>query len=175
MSVKSALSTLTCVLVLNAIPIPCFAATVGEASDLRFLTDSALTHHGSWGEGTKDAAKEAYEVLQLAIGRLNAARRSGDLAYFTGAGTQYMKQEWPLFKAQAIAAVFDVQEHDAANAQIAAYRACQEASDAFSDLYQTYRSALLSDSDMSQAGLKEKVIPLAHKVERKQAACKQAL
>lgn len=86
-----------------------------------------------------------------------------------------MKQEWPLFKAQAIAAVFDVQEHDAANAQIAAYRACQEASDAFSDLYQTYRSALLSDSDMSQAGLKEKVIPLAHKVERKQAACKQAL
>lgn len=175
MNVKSALTALSCVLALCAAPTMSLAATVRGASDLRFLTDSALTQHGSWGTGTKDAAREAYEVLQLAIERLKAASSSGELAYFTGAGHQYMNQEWPLFKAQAVAAVFDVQEHNAANTQIAAYRACQEASEAFSDLYQTYRTALLSDSDMGQAGLKEKVRPLAQRVEWKQAACKKAL
>lgn len=175
MAVKGILLALVYIGTLGlGVSLPAAAGSITSA-DLRFLTDDALKQRGSWGTGTKDAAKEAHAVLQLAIDRLVAASAGGDMDYFTGAGTQYMQREWPLFKAQAIAAVFDVQEHDAGNARIASYRACQEASEAFSDLYQTYRSAFLGGDGDLQTDFRGKVVPLIRRVEITQAACKSAL
>lgn len=148
-------------------------AAVKAPADLRFLTDDALRATASWGSETREAAAEAYDVLQLALTRLKEARATGDVEYFTGAGPLYMRREWPLFKAQSVAAVFAVQERDARNQQIAVYRPCQDAAEAFGNLYHTYRSALLGGTMKDDFRLREKTNPMIHQVEAQQAACKR--
>ncbi|WZB74649.1 hypothetical protein WJ972_29890 [Achromobacter insuavis] len=151
-------------------------ATLRTASDVRFITDDAVTSSKAWNAAeTKAAAGEVLGALNGAEATLKRAILEKDTAFFTGAGPAYVERTWLMQTAELVSPVLGIQQHGARNPLVAPLQPCKQASLELATVFNGYRTALLERQTITDAQTNPVVVAAARAYDQAMAECRQVV